>query len=143
MNVARVLDLKGRKVITIQPHRTLAEAAQLLTEYKIGATIVSGNNDGILGIISERDIVRAICEHGAAALEHSVSKHMTSKVVTCDEDSAMSDLMDVMTVGKFRHLPVLKDGQLTGIISIGDVVKHRMDAMMIEQSAMRSYIAMA
>jgi CBS domain-containing protein len=143
MNVSRVLDLKGRKVITVQPHRTLAETATLLTEYGIGATIVSGNDNKILGIISERDIVRAISKHGASALEHSVSKHMTERVVTCDEDSSMGDLMDVMTIGKFRHLPVLKGGQLTGIISIGDVVKHRIDAMMIEQSAMRSYISMA
>ncbi len=143
MNVARVLDLKGRNVITVQPHRTLNEAAKMLTEYKIGAAVVSGSDSRILGIISERDIVRAVSNGGAAALEHSVSRHMTEKVVTCDENSLMGDLMDVMTTGKFRHLPVVNDGRLTGIISIGDVVKHRMDAMMVEQNAMLSYISMA
>lgn len=143
MNVARILDLKGRNVITVQPHRTLNEAAKMLTEHKIGAAVVSGSDSRILGIISERDIVRAVSNGGAAALEHAVSRHMTEKVVTCDETSLMGDLMDVMTTGKFRHLPVVDDGRLTGIISIGDVVKHRMDAMMIEQNAMLSYISMA
>lgn len=143
MNVARILDLKGRVVITVQPHRTLNETARMLTEHKIGAAIVSGSDSKILGIISERDIIRAISSSGASALEHAVSRHMTEKVITCDENSLMSDLMDVMTVGKFRHLPVVTNGKLEGIISIGDVVKHRMDAMMVEQSAMLSYISMA
>ncbi len=142
MNTARVLDLKGRNIITVQPHRTLAEVVKLLHTHKIGATVVCGNDDKILGIISERDVVRAIAQDGAEALKHSVSKHMTSKVITCEEDSLMSDLMDMMTVGKFRHLPVVKDGHLTGIISIGDVVKHRMDAMLSEQTALRDYISM-
>ena len=143
MNVARVLDLKGRNVITVQPHRTLNETARMLSEHKIGAAVVCGSDLKILGIISERDIVRAISNSGAASLEHAVSRHMTEKVITCDENSLMGDLMDVMTAGKFRHLPVVNNGKLTGIISIGDVVKHRMDAMMVEQSAMLSYISMA
>ncbi len=143
MNVARILDIKGRNVITVQPHRTLNEVSKMLTEHKIGAAVVSGNDAKILGIISERDIVRAISNSGSAALEHAVSKHMTEKVITCNENSLMSDLMDVMTTGKFRHLPVVGDNKLIGIISIGDVVKHRMDAMMVEQSAMLNYISMA
>ncbi len=143
MNVARVLDMKGRVVVTVQPHRTLSEAAKMLTEHKIGATVVGSGDGKILGIISERDIVRAIAHSGASALENPVSKHMTEKVVTCGEEALMSDLMDVMTTGKFRHLPVVRDGRLSGIISIGDVVKYRIDAMESEQLALRSYITMA
>jgi CBS domain-containing protein len=143
MNVSRVLELKGRTVLTVQPHRTLSEVAKLLTEHKIGATVVSGSDGRITGIISERDIVRAIAINGAAALENSVSKHMTEKVITCEENALMSDLMEVMTAGKFRHLPVVKNGRLSGIISIGDVVKYRIDAMESEQSALRSYITMS
>ncbi len=143
MNVAHVLDLKGRTVVTVQPHRTLSEAAKLLTEHRIGATVVAGLDGKILGIISERDIVKAIAKEGPAALENAVSRHMTEKVVTCDEDAMMTDLMDVMTTGKFRHLPVVNKDRLVGIISIGDVVKYRIDAMESEQLAMRSYISMA
>ena len=143
MNVAHVLAVKGHTVVTVQPHRTLLEVAGILTEHRIGATVVAGNDSRILGIVSERDIVKAIARHGRAALDDAVSKHMTEKVVTCDEDAMMNDIMDIMTAGKFRHLPVIKHGQLTGIISIGDVVKYRIDAMESEQDAMRSYITMS
>ena len=143
MNVAHVLAAKGHTVVTVQPHRTLGEVAKLLTEHRIGATVVAGGDGRISGIVSERDIVRAIAHHGREALDDAVSKHMTEKVVTCDEDAMMSDIMDIMTAGKFRHLPVLKQGRLSGIISIGDVVKHRIDAMESEQDAMRSYITMS
>jgi len=143
MNVAHVLAMKGHSVVTVQPHRTLLEVARTLSEYRIGAAVVSGHDGAILGIISERDIVKAIAAHGNGALEAAVSRYMTEKVVTCDEDAMMSDVMDVMTSGKFRHLPVVHDGRLTGIISIGDVVKHRIDTMASEQDAMRSYITMS
>lgn len=143
MNVAHVLGIKGRNVITVRPHRTLGEAAKLLTEHRIGATVVAGSDAKILGILSERDIVKAIAKEGAAALDHAVSRHMTEKVVTCDEDTLMNDVMDIMTSGKFRHLPIVRAGTLIGIISIGDVVKHRINAMESEQAAMRNYITMA
>lgn len=143
MNVAHVLAVKGHSVVTVQPHRTLLEAARTLSEYHIGAAVVAGHDGAILGIISERDIVRAVSAHGAGALDSAVSRFMTEKVVTCDEDAMMSDVMDVMTTGKFRHLPVVHEGRLTGIISIGDVVKHRIDALASEQDAMRSYITMS
>ena len=143
MNVAHVLKIKGNAVVTVSPHRTLQEAARLLTEHHIGATVVCGSDGKIVGIISERDIVKAIAHHGASALEHAVSKYMTEKVITCGEDALMSDLMDIMTAGKFRHLPIVSDGRLAGIISIGDVVKHRINDMESEQDALRSYITMA
>ena len=108
MNVAHVLAVKGHTVVTVQPHRTLLEVAGILTEHRIGATVVAGNDSRILGIVSERDIVKAIARHGRAALDDAVSKHMTEKVVTCDEDAMMNDIMDIMTAGKFRHLPVIK-----------------------------------
>jgi CBS domain-containing protein len=143
MNVEHILMAKGRDVLTIEPSRTLADAARALTEKRIGAVIVGGPDEAVLGILSERDIVRAVARGGASALEHPVSQHMTGKVVTCTRQTTINELMDEMTQRKFRHMPVVENGRLCGIISIGDVVKHRVAEIEAEHQALREYIATA
>ena len=143
MNVEHILAAKGRDVLTIEPDRTLAEAARALTERKIGAVEVTDAGRAVLGILSERDIVRAVAREGAAALDHPVSRYMTAKVVTCTGHSSINELMEVMTERKFRHVPIVENGRLAGIISIGDVVKHRVAEIETEHQALREYIATA
>ena len=143
MNVEKLLGDKGREVISVQPHRTLAEAIRTLSEKRIGAVIVMGSDGALVGILSERDIIRALGEHGATALESAVSRSMTSKVVTCRPQTSVDELMEIMTTGRFRHVPVVENGRVAGIVSIGDVVKHRVAAIEAESQAMRDYIAMA
>ena len=143
MTVEHILSAKGRKVITIEPERTLGEAVRLLDERKIGAVVVGDADHAVLGIISERDIVRALAKSGAAALDEPVSHHMTGKVVTCTGRSAISELMELMTDRKFRHVPIVEDGRLNGIVSIGDIVKHRLAEIETEHKALREYIATA
>jgi len=143
MTVARILATKGREVVTTQPHRTLREAAEVLSARGIGAVVVSDVQGSVHGILSERDIVRAIGRSGPNALDDAVSMHMTSKVVTTTEAESVYETMEKMNDGRFRHLPVLKDGKLAGIVSIGDVVRYRLAEMEHEQSAMREYIATA
>lgn len=143
MNVEQLLSGKGREVISVQPHRTLAEAVRVLSERRIGAVVVMGADGGLVGILSERDIVRALGAEGAAALEGAVSRVMTAKVVTCRPQTSVDELMEIMTTGRFRHVPVIENGRVAGIVSIGDVVKHRVAAIEAESQAMRDYIAMA
>ena len=141
MTVARILGKKGREVATTQPHRTLQEVANLLAARKIGAVVVADAQNRVLGILSERDIVRAVAKRGADALEDAVSIYMTTKVITASEEDTVLATVEKMNAGRFRHLPVIKDGELAGIVSIGDVVKFRLEEMEHEQSAMREYIA--
>jgi CBS domain-containing protein len=143
MIVARILAAKGRDVVTTEPQRTLAEAATLLTARKIGAAVVADAQGGILGILSERDIVRAVGNRGAAALKDTVSRHMTAEVLTTHENETIDQTMEQMTNRRCRHLPVLEDGKLAGIVSIGDVVKYRLEELEHEHRAMREYIATA
>ena len=143
MNVEQLLSGKGHDVISMQPHRTLSEAIRTLSEKRIGAVIVMGADGALVGILSERDIIRALGELGGAALESAVSRSMTSKVVTCRPQTSVDELMEIMTPGRFRHVPVVENGRVTGIVSIGDVVKHRVAAIEAESQAMRDYIAMA
>ncbi|MCA0419179.1 CBS domain-containing protein [Bosea beijingensis] len=143
MNVEQLLSGKGHDVISVQPHRTLAEAIRTLSEKRIGAVVVMGADGALVGILSERDIIRALGELGASALESAVSRSMTSKVVTCRPQTSVDELMEIMTTGRFRHVPVVENGRVTGLVSIGDVVKHRVAAIEAESKAMRDYIAMA
>jgi CBS domain-containing protein len=143
MSVARILATKGREVVTTQPHRTLREAAEVLAARGIGAVVVSDVQGSVHGILSERDIVRAIGRGGPTALDDAVSVHMTSRVVTTTEAESVYETMERMNNGRFRHLPVLKDGKLAGIVSIGDVVRFRLAEMEHEHSALREYIASA
>jgi CBS domain-containing protein len=143
MTVARILDDKGRDVFTTQPHRTLKQVVELLASKGVGAVVVSDASQSVLGILSERDVVRVLGRHGASALEDPVSRHMTPKVVTVTRDDTIEHVMQTMTDGRFRHVPVVEDGRLIGIISIGDVVKRHVNALDSERQALREYIATA
>ena len=140
MTVKSILGAKGRDVITASPASTLQDLANTLAGKRIGAIVVAGTGGEVLGIISERDVVKALAAAGAAALSAPVSAHMTAKVVTCGEDQTIVSVMEEMTKGRFRHMPVLKDGRLIGIVSIGDIVKHRVAEMVSEQQALKEYI---
>jgi CBS domain-containing protein len=141
--VARILDDKGRDVFTTQPHRTLKEVVELLAAKGVGAVVVSDASLSVLGIVSERDVVRVVAKHGAAALQDPVSHYMTPKVVTVTGDDTIEHVMQTMTAGRFRHVPVVDGSRLTGIISIGDVVKRHVNALDSERQALREYIATA
>ena len=143
MIVARILGGKGREVFTTAPHRTLKEVIDLLAEKGVGAVVVVDASMTVLGILSERDVVRVIAQHGATALNDQVSRHMTPKVTTVTRDATIEHLMQTMTEGRFRHLPVVEDSRLIGIVSIGDVVKQHVAALDSERQALREYIATA
>ncbi len=143
MTVKSILDEKGRYVVTLGPDATLAEAVGVLAEKRIGALVVTDGDARILGILSERDIVRVIGEAGADALARKVSAVMTAKGTTCRESHTVNHVMEVMTRGRFRHLPVEKGGRLDGIVSIGDVVKRRIETAVREVDQIREYIATA
>jgi CBS domain-containing protein len=143
MTVRNILAGKGREVISIEPSATLAAAVALLAEKRIGAVLSLGADGRIVGILSERDIVRALAESGPPMLDQPVSQVMTRKVLTCSESETVSSIMERMTAGKFRHMPVVDQGRVIGVISIGDVVKHRLHDMEHESAAMRDYIASA
>lgn len=143
MTVKTILAGKSADVITIEPAATLADAVKLLGQHRIGAVVVTGADRRLIGILSERDIVRTIGEQGAGALQAPVSESMTRKVVTCAETETISEIMERMTAGKFRHVPVIDQGRLVGIVSIGDVVKSRLQEMERESDALRDYIRTA
>ncbi len=143
MTVKAILSAKGGEVFTIEPTADVAAAARILAERKIGALVVTGADRRVIGIVSERDIVQELAAHGAACLDLPLTKVMTRDVMTCRTLDTISSVMERMTQGKFRHLPVVEQGRLAGIVSIGDVVKHRLEQMEREQSAMRDYIQTA
>lgn len=143
MIVKSILSAKGRDVATIAPTATLAEATKILAERKIGALVVTGAGGRIVGIVSERDMVRAFAQYGVSAFQRPLTDVMTRKVVTCSLSDTVSMLMERMTAGKFRHLPVTDNDDLVGIISIGDVVKYRLTELEFEKDAMRDYIQTA
>jgi CBS domain-containing protein len=141
MNVETILRDKGRSVTTIAPDASIGEAVALLRRVGIGALVVSRDDVGVEGILSERDIVHGLADRGAALLDFRVEQLMTRRVFTCTPRESIGDLMSMMTERRIRHIPVLRDGALVGIISIGDVVKHRLDEMEYETSSLRSFIA--
>ena len=143
MKVIDILAAKGGDVIGIEPAATLEAAAQLLSKHRIGAVVIRGAGGRLSGILSERDIVRAVAREGAAALSFPVGQVMTRDVVTCDENDTCAEIMERMTAHKFRHLPVLRDNAIVGLISIGDVVKQRVEEIEHESEAMRDYIRSA
>ncbi len=143
MTVARILAAKGSDVVTVQPYRTLQEAIDLMNDKRIGAVPVTGADGALLGILSERDIVRALAAGGGAALNDPVTRYMTSEVATTTRHTRVSDIRELMTDGRFRHVPVVEQGRLTGIISIGDVVKSHIEEIETEHRALRDYIATA
>jgi CBS domain-containing protein len=143
MTVRAILSRKGRDVSTIAPTASLSEAVKVLAERRIGAVVVTGPDNRVAGILSERDIVRVLGERGPGALQDNVAAVMTRKVSTCQESETVALLMEKMTAGKFRHLPVVEQGRLVGIVSIGDVVKLRVEEIEGETEALREYIATA
>jgi CBS domain-containing protein len=143
MTIARILADKGRHVSTILPQRTLSDAVELLTANNIGAAVVTDAEGKVVGILSERDVVRAMARDGANALDDPVSKYMTTPVVTtCDHD-CVTAAMGKMTNERFRHLPVIEDGKLAGLVSIGDLVKFRLAEMERQHEELKEYIASA
>src|SRR5215470_7672152 len=141
MNVETILRTKGSGVATIRPDATVGAAVKELIDRNIGALVVSNDGDGVDGIISERDIVHGLAEHGAALLSLNVAEMMTRRVVTCDLSDSVDQLMAEMTNRRIRHFPVVQDGWLRGIVSIGDVVKNRLDEVEYEARSLRSFIA--
>lgn len=141
MNIGQILKTKPHGVSTARPDDTLQEIATRLAQRKIGAMIIVGESGRVSGIISERDIIRLIAEHGAKALTMRASEGMTREVVSCSRSSTLDEIMTAMTVGRFRHLPVIEDGSLVGIVSIGDVVKYHNAEVELEVTAMRGYLA--
>jgi CBS domain-containing protein len=143
MNVKAILAAKklGGDIISIEPTADLATAAKLLSKHRIGSVVILGAGERLVGILSERDIVRALSEQGAGALALPVGQVMTRDVATCGEDDTVASIMERMTAGRFRHMPVVANGRLVGLISIGDVVKLRVEEIEGESEAMRDYIA--
>ena len=140
MSVRLILESKGREVATIDPSATLGSAVKVLAERRIGALVSVGESGTVIGILSERDIVRRIAEDGASCLDEPVATAMTRNVKTAHEDMTIDEAMDVMTQNRFRHLPVTEGGRLVGIVSIGDVVKRRIETVEREAEDLRSYI---
>ena len=144
MNVEHILARKGREVRTIEPTASLGDALRRLRRERIGALVVSETGTDLLGILSDRDILDAIADHGTDVLGESVGSAMTAKVFTCSREDRVSAIMALMTDRRIRHVPVVeKDGRLCGMISIGDVVKQRLDEIEGEAAALREYVTSA
>jgi CBS domain-containing protein len=142
MTVRAILDTKGHQIESVEPDARLSAAIKTLAERKIGAVLVMSQGR-VEGILSERDIVRVLGERGAAALDEPVGAVMTRKVVSCKQADTVAAIMEMMTSGKFRHLPVVEDDRVVGLISIGDIVKWRVGEYEAEQEALREYIKTA
>src|SRR5450830_1890226 len=142
MTVRAILDTKGHNILSVEPDAKLTTAIKILAERKIGAVLVMSKGR-IEGILSERDIVRGLGERGAKVLDEPVSAVMTRKVVSCKQADTVAAIMEMMTLGKFRHLPVVEEGMVVGLISIGDIVKWRVREYEMEQEALRDYIKTA
>ena len=142
MTVRSILDTKGHQILSVEPEAKLSAAVKTLGERKIGAVLVMSQGR-LEGILSERDIVRVLGERGAAVLDEPVSAVMTRKVISCRQADTVAAIMEMMTMGKFRHLPVVEEGKVVGLISIGDIVKWRVREFETEQEALQNYIKTA
>jgi CBS domain-containing protein len=140
MKVRDLLAAKGHDVATISQERSVSDAVALLKERRIGALVVTGPTPPLVGIFSERDVVRALATHGGDVLTLKVAELMSSDVTVCDESTSVTKLMGLMTENRIRHLPVVDDGKLTGMISIGDVVKARFDELEHEKKDLLDYV---
>jgi CBS domain-containing protein len=141
MHVHQILRQKSNEVISTAPTTTTLDAARILNERRIGALLVISTDGVVEGILSERDMVRGIAENGANCLNRPISDLMTRRVKVCSPDDTIDQVMKSMTDGRFRHLPVMDNGRIVGLISIGDVVKYRIEEVEYEANAMRQYIA--
>lgn len=141
MTVAKILQSKGSaEVVTITPDKTVADAAQILSQRRFGSLVVSDDGEHPVGIISERDIVREIGKRGAGCLSEPVSELMTKELVTCDKSDKADEILAQMTKGRFRHMPVLEEGRMIGLITLGDVVKYRLEEVKMEKDALEGMI---
>lgn len=141
MFVSDILSQKGGSVFTVSPETSVAQVSQQLSVRRIGSVLVLDGEGGVAGIVSERDLVRTLASHGAKALELDARQVMTRDVVTCDPDDSIDQVMETMTRGRFRHLPVVRRGELLGLVSIGDIVKSRLEETRHEAEALKAYIA--
>ena len=139
MRVADILKAKGRTVHTERPDQTIAHLAHRLRMERVGAMVVSVDGTSVDGIISERDVVFGLSEHGAEVMGMKVADMMTKVVVTCSPDDTISHIAKLMTQRRIRHLPVVQGGKLAGIVSVGDVVKHRLNELELEANVLRDY----
>lgn len=139
MRIRDILRVKGSDVATISPDETVAKLVELLAQHRIGAMVVSSDGEQVVGIVSERDIVRALVR-GPEVLSQKVSDLMTAEVVTCEPDVELEEMVQTMTSKRFRHVPVMVEGSLSGIVSIGDIVKSRLDELQHERDHLQSYI---
>jgi CBS domain-containing protein len=143
MTVATILKHKGSHVETLRPNATVQQTVAMLSTKRIGAAVVVGTQGEVAGVVSERDIVNALAAHGPAVMSMAIDKFMTREVATCTMTDSAEALMEMMTLGRFRHVPVVEGGRLVGIVSIGDVVKRRIEDSDLERHAMREYITQA
>jgi CBS domain-containing protein len=143
MKISEILRRKGADVATISPHATIESALGILKEQNVGALVISSATNPVNGILSERDIVRSLATRGARVLAEHVSDNMTTSVISCAPDELITKAMTTMTTRRFRHMPVIDEGALAGIVSIGDLVKHRLEELEDEASNLRTYIANA
>jgi len=141
MNVETILRNKGDWVATIRPDATIAQAVETLNQERIGALVVSADGNSVDGMVSERDIVIALDDYGEALLSRRIDEIMTRDIVICDPADTVQELMAQMTHRRFRHIPVVRNGRLRGIVSIGDLVKNRLDEVEVEANSLRSFIA--
>jgi len=139
MSVAAILDIKGHNIFTIRPDHSVADAAALLSGKKVGVAVVCDATGGLLGVLSERDIVHGISQYGKAAIDMPVRNIMSSPVVTCSPTDSAKGILVVMTERRIRHLPVVADGQLLGIVSIGDAVSYRLRETQLEVGVLRDF----
>ena len=140
MDAGSVLKDKGADVVTIEPGRSVNDALAMLDSHNVGALVVSSDGTAVVGIVSERDIVRRLARHGPGALEEPIGSIATTDVKTCGPGDTIDDIMATMTVGRFRHIPVISGGRLAGLISIGDVVKHRVAELELANNQLETYI---
>ncbi|TFF27804.1 CBS domain-containing protein [Jiella endophytica] len=141
MNVGHILKTKGGDVFTLRPEVTIAEVVEVLAERRIGAIVLVDEGGAVAGIVSERDVVRVLAKSGAGVLDKPIGEAMTVKVQTCSGETGIDEVLSIMTNGRFRHLPVIEGGRLAGIVSIGDIVKMKIEETEREAEQMREYIA--
>ena len=141
MTVQLILNVKGSDVVSVLPDERVSGAVSTMMQHGIGAVLVRDEIGAVLGILSERDIVRSLARDGAACLDYPVGRLATREVVSCSPDDDMGHVMGLMTRGRFRHLPVMRHGVLIGLVSIGDIVKHRLAEVETEARALREYVS--
>ena len=141
MVIANILKNKGGNILSVLPHAPVADVVQVLASHRIGAVLVVSGSGLLMGILSERDVVRSLAENGAGTLDRTASDLMTADVTTATPQTSVAAAMEMMTAGRFRHVPILEDGRLIGLVSIGDVVKAKIAASDDEVDSLRAYVA--